>query len=589
MSTHPQYTYVRTRRPHRHGRKMICSAFAALALGALPACDAAFEMTEPGAESVAGVLLSAAGATLGAGESVQVHATLVGPTGTPIGSPSAGTARGAAVTWSSADPSVAVVNGAGIVVAARAGETMVTATSGQAVARMPIVVRERPPTQVARLQVAPRSQTVSIIGGTAHLSVVATDLRGTPIGDPAVTWSSLDPTVARVDGRGVVTAFGSGTARITAVAGGVADTAEVLVRYSVHTVPASIVADCSADMTRQLNDWIASVPDSSTLVFGRNACYNIDGGLIVVDRHGLTFDGNGSTFRVFSEGDPNRSNWTIRAGSDITLRNMTARGAHPRAGIHHDSHVGRLEWQHGFRFQATQTGTLDNVQVYDVYGDFFEAEPDWTRVAVWPGEPARNITVRNSRFERNGRMGAGLTHVDGFLMENSYMGEVSLSAIDVELDDALATGRNVRIIGNRFGRVRHGVFTNFGQGNSAGVGNHVFSNNVMEAAPVTCIPPVWAGAPGEGIFWTGYVFEGNTIRTAGNAFEVTRIRDVRIRNNTVIFHPGGGCERPEAVRARNSHGGIVQHNTIIGAPSWYKVIHADALTTGFSVSDNTFR
>jgi hypothetical protein len=410
-----------------------------------------------------------------------------------------------------------------------------------------------------------------------------------------IQWSSSASSVATVSSSGLVTGVAPGAVTITARHGNRSGTASITVTSGetdppgVHHVPPSIVADCSVDVTGALHTWFASVPDNSTLMFGKDACYNIDTGLIVTDRIGLTFDGNGSTFRVFSEGDPNRSNWTIRAGRDITLRNMIARGANPNAGVGNPAYVPRLEWQHGYRFQGTQTGTLEHVQAYDVYGDFVEAEPDWTRVAVWPGEPARNITVRHSRFERNGRMGIALTHVDGFVLEDSHIGDVRWSAIDLELDDPRAIGWNVRIERNTFGPVRHGIFTNFGQGVSTSIRNVVFSHNVMVANPVTCIPPVWAGTPGEGVYWTGYRFEGNTLRTYGNGFEMTRTRDVVIRDNTVHLIPGGGCGRDEAVRVRDSHGGLVTGNAVHNAPRWYSIFRGCELTTNFSVWGNSLQ
>jgi hypothetical protein len=446
------------------------------------------------------------------------------------------------------------------------------------------VVAPEAPVVVA-IAASPSSMILHRSGATVQLTAVAMDAKGRPIDDVNISWTSLRPDVATVDLSGVVTAVDGGTARVVAASGAAADTAEIIVRE--YAVPATIASDCSLEVTGALHAWFASVPDGSTLMFGRDACYNIDAGLIVIDRVGLTFDGNGSTFRVFSEGDPNRSNWTIRAGRDITLRNMIARGANPNAGTGNAAYVTRLEWQHAYRFQGTQTGTLEHVQAYDVYGDFVEAEPDWTRVADWPGEPARNITVRHSRFERNGRMGIALTHVDGFVLEDSYIGEVRWSAIDLELDDPRAIGRNVRIERNSFGRARHGIFTNFGQGMSTSIGNVVFSHNVMEVGSVSCVPPVWAGTPGEGVYWTGYRFEGNTLRTYGNAFEMTRTRDVTIRGNTVHLVPGGGCGRDEMARVKDSHGGTVTGNNVTGAWSNYMAMRADPLTTGFVETGNT--
>jgi hypothetical protein len=121
------------------------------------------------------------------------------------------------------------------------------------------------------------------------------------------------------------------------------------------------------------------------------------------------------------------------------------------------------------------------------------------------------------------------------------------------------------------------------------VANIVFAHNVMEAGSVTCVPPVWAGTPAEGVYWTGYRFEGNTLRTYGNAFEMTRTQDVTIRGNTIHLLQGGGCGRDEALRVVDSHNGTVSSNVVLGAWGNYRVVRADARTTGFVESGNTIQ
>lgn len=364
---------------------------------------------------------------------------------------------------------------------------------------------------------------------------------------------------------------------------GTAITAAGLVKYQV---PSAIATACSVDVTVDLQKWIASVPDTATLVFGKNACYRIDGGLFVTDRHLLTLDGNGSTFRLVSRGDANRSNWTIRAGTDITLRNMTAQGANPQAGITDSAYDRSVEWQHAYRFEGTQTGTLDNVRAFDVFGDFVEAQSDWTRVA-FPGPPARNISVRNSHFERSGRQGVGLTHVDGFALEDSYFGDVNMTGIDIEPGAAGAIANNIRVERNTFGRVRHAVLAAFG----ANAGNVTFSGNVMAAISVSCMPPVYVGAYA-GTFWSGFTFEDNTLKTLGNGFDLTRVKNVRIRRNS-IEASFGGCGRTSAVLVSDAHDGIVSSNSVskslTNSPPLYTVFQSDSISSGFLVTQNILR
>jgi hypothetical protein len=352
-----------------------------------------------------------------------------------------------------------------------------------------------------------------------------------------------------------------------------------------YHVPAHIASNCSVDVTQALHGWIASVPNHSTLVFGSNACYRIDGGMVISDRHGLTFEGNGSTFRVFTQGHGQRANWILRGGSNLTFRNMIARGANPNAGLATNAYVRSLEWQHAWRFRGTQGALLDDVQGYDVYGDFVNISFD-DRVA-YPGPPTRNVTVRNSRFERNGRYGFTVTHGEGIVFENNYLGDVRWSSVNVELNHSVDLGRNIRIEGNRFGPTLHHMFAAKGAGFSESVGDIVIRGNVMEPAHMlTCLAAISVRTPAADRFWAGWVIENNVFRTRnrGWAVELTRTREVVVRNNTMISGAVGGCGYSEPMRFMDSHNGTIMGNTIAG--QWPIMHSVDELTTGFHFARN---
>ena len=63
-------------------------------------------------------------------------------------------------------------------------------------------------------------------------------------------------------------------------------------------MPSSIASDCSADTTSSLSKWISSVPDNSSLMLGKGACYRVDGSITISNRRSLLFDGNGSTLQA---------------------------------------------------------------------------------------------------------------------------------------------------------------------------------------------------------------------------------------------------------------------------------------------------
>jgi hypothetical protein len=446
---------------------------------------------------------------------------------------------------------------------------------------------------VANVKVAPGAVTVARVGETAKLSASATDTRGRPVSGVAVEWISLHPAVATVDSLGLVTSLAAGTAKVVARSGELVDSAEVRVE-AVYPVPRGTVSDCSADVTQGLHAWIASVPDGSTLEFGKDACYRIDGGMIITDRNDLTFEGNGSTFRVFTEGHGQRANWTIRGGSNIVFRDMIARGANGYAGAVPEAYVKKLEWQHGYRLRGVQGAVLDNVQAYDVYGDFVNLSHD-DRVA-FPGPPNRDVIVRNSHFERNGRYGISVTNAEGFIFEDNYVGDVRWSGFNIELNGHVEYGRNIHVERNRFGRLYHSMFVAQGAGFDGHVGNVTIRGNVMEVPLQFCLRPISIRAPtrsdGTNLYWRGWVIEGNVLRPnrGSPGIEITRLRDVVVRSNMVDVGTVGGCNINSRVGidVYDSHVGTVEDNSITGPGRvlYSDPLRIDSISTGFRVGDN---
>ena len=133
---------------------------------------------------------------------------------------------GRTVTWSSADPGVAVVNGSGVATAVADGHARIVASVDGASDTAAIIVVQT----IASLDVTPAVPRLASIGETLQLTAAASDARGNAMPPQAVTWSSSAPEVASVDRlSGVVTAIANGIATITAAAGGGRGIAEVTV------------------------------------------------------------------------------------------------------------------------------------------------------------------------------------------------------------------------------------------------------------------------------------------------------------------------------------------------------------------------
>ena len=89
------------------------------------------------------------------------------------------------------------------------------------------------------IEVAPGSATLTSIDETVQLSATVRDQTGQTMAGASVDWSSGAVEVAVVDGSGVVTASGDGTATITATSGAASGSATVTVRQEAATVTVS--------------------------------------------------------------------------------------------------------------------------------------------------------------------------------------------------------------------------------------------------------------------------------------------------------------------------------------------------------------
>ena len=64
------------------------------------------------------------------------------------------------------------------------------------------------------------------------------------------------------------------------------------------SVPATIATGLEKGVTAELNEFLKSAPDGSTIAFPEKAIYRIEGTLHLKDRKGITIDGKGTTIRA---------------------------------------------------------------------------------------------------------------------------------------------------------------------------------------------------------------------------------------------------------------------------------------------------
>jgi hypothetical protein len=300
-----------------------------------------------------------------------------------------------------------------------------------------------------------------------------------------------------------------------------------------HPIPSNIASDCSRDVTTALSSWIRSVPDHSSVLFPSEACYRIDGTLQITNRTGLTFSGNGTTFSGKRHVEGSLPHVGVYGSTNITFKDLTIRGANPHAGLHEDAFQAPRQWEAAWGIEGSQGILLDSVQAYDVFGDFVTIQPQW--VGQTP-VTSRNITVRNSRFQRNGRMGIAITGAETVTIRNNYIGEVRHALLDLEPEWKALPINNIEFVGNTTGGVWLLWIANGGICN-AGVSNIYVADNVMQADAGM---PLFHTIPRSGCPQRGpFTIERNTLIARGSmyaAFDFTRVHDVILRQNRVRFY-----------------------------------------------------
>ncbi len=204
------------------------SAFGVLVLLALIACGDKKSPTDPGKDDppkpTTIALSTSAHAFAALQDSTRLTATVKDQKGAAI--------EDASIAWASTDTAVARVNASGWVFAAGAGKARIVASSGTLADTAAVAVEQVP----ATVTLSPDSVALAI-GDTARLGAAVLDSNDTAIEGAALTWTSADTAIARVDDSGLVTGVAWGGTRVIASAGEVADTVAV----EVEQVPVAIV------------------------------------------------------------------------------------------------------------------------------------------------------------------------------------------------------------------------------------------------------------------------------------------------------------------------------------------------------------
>jgi hypothetical protein len=248
---------------------------------------------------------------------------------------------------------------------------------------------------------------------------------------------------------------------------------------NTRRVPESIDSTGTDDVTEPLQEFLDGVPNGSVIEFRAGARYRIEGTLALARRRNLTVEGNGATVFATTEGERERSQWTILGGSRIAFRDLIVKGAHPAGGVGDGAYQVELEAQHGFNILGATDVELDRVTVTDVYGDF-------VYMGAF-GEGARkraseNVWVHDSTFARNGRQGVAITAATNVVVERNQIDDVRRATFDFEPNSPRFGAKNVHILDNTVGPGRLLFVASHGNGP---VDDVVISGNQLPGHPLT--------------------------------------------------------------------------------------------------------
>jgi len=308
-------------------------------------------------------------------------------------------------------------------------------------------------------------------------------------------------------------------------------------------VPTSIASDCSQDVTAALLSWIASVPDNSTIQFGSNKCYRIDGTLELTGRNGLTFEGNGSKFDGhFVALNDQAAIWRVWNSTGITFNSMAIVGPYASGG----TFTSAYQHAHAVDLRGT-SASLSNLTLNNVSGD-----------CVYFGLGSDNVTKSSGTFSSSSCVGTGRNGVSVTAGQNITVSHVTLDKIGFETFD---------------------VEPNIGSG--WGASNIVFDSNIVKKYYLYGFSIV-ENAPIDTVTFSNNTFIGSGLRGAvGNPIAQNyRPQHLLYKNNT-----SDTPQNPAALNIDNANFVTVTGNTV---PLTSGTFVSSSNSCSVTVSGNSF-
>jgi len=349
------------------------------------------------------------------------------------------------------------------------------------------------------------------------------------------SWTSSTNT----SGTQSVTPTATSTYTMTCTGSGGSGSGSTIVTVSstnAISVPTSVASDCSVDVTSALLSWISTVPNNSTLAFGSGKCYRLEGTVELRGRSGLTFEGNGSTFKSLnamttgSSTDDQRAMFRIIGSTSMAFKDMTLVGAYTHGGTLDST----IQHAHGIDIRGT-SAEVANTNISNMAGD-----------CVYYGLGYDNVTRSSGSYHDStcssvGRNGLAVTAANNFTAQHNTVGNVGFDAFDVEPNVGTYTSstgwgsNNITIDSNTIqGYYRlyaYSIVTN-----APNIGEYFTNNKVVgNGLRIGIVNPA-----GASVRATNVTISGNTADTAtwSPAIEAHLVDIFNVTNNTVPMSGG---------------------------------------------------
>jgi hypothetical protein len=229
----------------------------------------------------------------------------------------------------------------------------------------------------------------------------------------------------------------------------------------VQAIPCVLVcrppvsSDCSQDVARAFNDWLATVPDGSVIDLAPGGCYLVnetrttpmgEGLIVFVNRHNLIIEGHGATIKTSRDMLPRheRALLYFELGGSFVVRDVTLQGRNftPDCAIRSPAqscYNSNVEGDANLRARAVNGLLFDRVHLKNAWGDGLEVDPG-RFTAEWDGLMSRNVSFLNSTVDTTGRHAFSCSGCGNFTIQDSSATNIGYHVVDVETEGPLMTG-----------------------------------------------------------------------------------------------------------------------------------------------------